>query len=238
MYRPHNYDGYAGVITLRQALAQSRNIPALKLDSHIGIPRVIEYARRFGITSDLPPYLPLAIGSADISVLEQTAAYTAFPNDGFRVVPRYIRKVTDARGNTLQENPTGLTEVISLRTARLMTSILNQVVQHGTATAARTLHHAIAGKTGTTNDYTDAWFVGFSPSTTCGVWVGFDEKKSLGPRETGSAAALPIWMDFMQVALQGRDNEEFAGPADEPRAPVAHVSLSSVSRAKEAAPAN
>jgi penicillin-binding protein 1A len=239
VYRPHNYDGhYAGVITLRQALAQSRNIPALKLASRVGIPKVIDYARRFGITSSLPPYLPLALGSAEISLLEQTAGYTVFPDDGVRVAPRYIRKVTDAQGNVLEENDTGVSQVVSQRTARLMTSMLRQVVQQGTATSARKLNHSLAGKTGTTNDYTDAWFVGFSPSITCGVWVGFDEKKSLGDKETGSAAALPIWIDFMRVALQGRDDERFEEPATEPRAPVARVSISAVSHGSEASPEN
>jgi penicillin-binding protein 1A len=236
-YRPHNYDGrYAGVITLRQALAQSRNIPALKVASRVGISKVIEYARRFGITSSLPAYLPLALGAAEVSLLEQTAGYTVFPNDGVRVAPRYIRKVTDSQGNVLEENFTDVSQVVSSRTARLMTSILRQVVQQGTATAARKLSHPVAGKTGTTNDYTDAWFVGFSPSITCGVWVGFDEKKSLGARETGSSAALPIWIDFMRVALEGRDGESFVEPATEPRPPVARVTVSAASRGSAASP--
>ncbi len=118
-----------------------------------------------------------------------------------------------------------------------MTSILRQVVQHGTATAARKLDHPVAGKTGTTNDYTDAWFVGFSPSITCGVWVGFDEKKSLGARETGSAAALPIWINFMRVAIEGRDDEKFVEPATEPRAPVARVTVSAASHGNQETPA-
>ncbi|MGE0405612.1 MAG: penicillin-binding protein 1A [Candidatus Korobacteraceae bacterium] len=234
VYRPRNYDGrYAGTVTLRHALAQSRNIPALKLADRVGIAKVIDYARRFGITSKLPAYLPLALGSAEVTLLEQTSAYTTFPNDGVRVAPRYILKVTDAHGNVLEENYSGISQAISPRTARQMTSILRQVVQQGTATAARKLNHPLGGKTGTTNDYTDAWFVGFSPSITCGVWVGFDEKRSLGTQETGGHAALPIWIDFMRVALKGREGEAFVEPAAEPRAPVARMTVSRASQIEE-----
>jgi penicillin-binding protein 1A len=213
-YTPHNYDGkFEGVITFRHALAESRNIPALKVTERIGgIKTVIEYARKFGITSPLLPYLPVALGAADITLAEQTAAFTTFPNDGVRVTPRYIRKVTDYDGRVLEENYPEVKDVVSARTARIMTYMLREVVLHGTGYAASKLNHPLGGKTGTTNDFTDAWFVGFSPSLTCGVWVGFDEKKTLGNKETGAAAALPIWMDFMRVALQGRESEDFAAP--------------------------
>ncbi len=213
-YTPHNYDGkFEGVITFRRALMHSRNIPALKVTERVGgIKTVIEYARKFGITAPLPAYLPVALGAADITLMEQTAAFTTFPNDGVRVTPRYIRKVTDYDGRVLEENYPEVKDVISVRTARIMTSMLRDVVLHGTAAAASKLNHPLGGKTGTTNDFTDAWFVGFSPSITCGVWVGFDEKKTLGNKETGAMAALPIWMDFMRVALQGRESEDFAAP--------------------------
>jgi penicillin-binding protein 1A len=221
-YSPHNYDGkFEGNITLRRAISQSRNIPALKTAARVGINKVIEYARRFGITSPLPPVLPLALGSADLTLMEQVSAFTTFPNDGVRVVPRYIRKVADYDGRILEENYPDVKDVISPRTARVMTSLLHEVVMHGTAFQASKLNHPLAGKTGTTNDFTDAWFVGFSPSITCGVWIGFDEKKSLGKKETGALAALPIWIDFMKVALKGRDNEDFAPPPDLPRNAVA-----------------
>ena len=213
-YTPHNYDGkFEGVITFRHALAESRNIPALKVTERVGgIKTVIEYARKFGITSPLLPYLPVALGAADITLAEQTAAFTTFPNDGVRVVPRYIRKVTDYDGRVLEEDYPEVKDVVSARTARIMVSMLREVVLHGTGYAASKLNHPLGGKTGTTNDFTDAWFVGFSPSMTCGVWVGFDEKKTLGNKETGASAALPIWMDFMRVALQGRESEDFAAP--------------------------
>jgi penicillin-binding protein 1A len=213
-YTPHNYDGkFEGVITFRRALAHSRNIPALKVTEKVGgINTVIEYARKFGITSPLPAYLPVALGAADLTLMEQTSAFTTFPNDGVRVVPRMIRKVTDYDGRVLEENYPEVRDVISARTARIMVSMLREVVLHGTGAAASKLNHPLGGKTGTTNDFTDAWFVGFSPSITCGVWVGFDEKKTLGNKETGAMAALPIWMDFMRVALKGRESEDFAAP--------------------------
>ena len=212
-YEPHNYDEkFEGTITLRRALAQSRNIPALKLADSVGIKTVIEYAHRFGITSNIPPYLPVALGAVEITPLEQTSAFSVFPNDGVHITPRYITKVTDYEGRTLEENFPDVKDVVSARTARTMTAMLREVVLHGTAIAAASLKYPLAGKTGTTNNFTDAWFVGFSPSITCGVWIGYDEKKFLGAKETGARAALPIWMDFMKVALAGKDPGEFQPP--------------------------
>jgi len=223
LYVPHNYDGkFEGVITFRRALAHSRNIPALKVTERVGgIKTVIEYARRFGITAPLLPYLPVALGAADITLWEQTAAFTAFPNDGVRVAPRMIRKVEDYDGRVLEEDYPEVKDVVSARTARIMVDMLREVVLHGTGATAAKLNHPLGGKTGTTNDFTDAWFVGFSPSLTCGVWVGFDEKKTLGNKETGAVAALPIWMDFMRVALQGRESEDFLAPPPAPPNAVA-----------------
>jgi penicillin-binding protein 1A len=222
-YTPHNYDNkFEGTITLGRALAQSRNIPALKLADHVGIKTVIEYARRLGITENIPPYLPVALGSAEITPLEQTAAFSVFPNDGLRVAPRYITKVTDYDGRILEEDYSDAKDAISSRTARIMTSMLREVVLHGTAIAASKMPYPLAGKTGTTNDFTDAWFVGFSPNLTCGVWLGYDEKKTLGDKETGARAALPIWMQFMNQALAGKDPGQFAPPPNLPGNTVAH----------------
>jgi penicillin-binding protein 1A len=218
-YSPHNYDEkFEGIITLRRALAQSRNIPALKLANKVGIKSVIDYAERFGITAKLPPYLPVALGAAEITLMEQTSAYSVFPNDGVRVLPRYITRVTDYEGRVLEEDFPEVKDVISERTARIMTSMLREVVLHGTGIAAAKLPFPVAGKTGTTNDFTDAWFMGFSPTMTCGVWVGYDEKKSLGAKETGAHAALPIWMNFMTVAMAGKDPGDFQPPQLAPRA--------------------
>ena len=201
-YTPHNYDEkFEGSITLRHALAESRNIPALKLAQHLGIQTVIGYTRRFGINERIPPYLPVALGAVELTLLEHTSAYSTFPNDGVRAMPHYIVKVTDYDGRILEQNYPVVQDVISLSTARTMTSMLHDVVLHGTGIAATRLKYPVAGKTGTTNDFTDAWFIGFSPDLTCGVWVGFDEKKTLGNKETGARAALPIWMDFMATAL-------------------------------------
>ena len=234
-YSPHNFDEkYEGVITLRRALAQSRNIPALKLADKIGIRTVEDYARKFGITSPLPPYLPVALGAAEVSLFEQTSAFSVFPDDGVRLVPRLITKVADYDGRILEEDYPDVKDVISARTARLMTSMLEEVVQHGTGIAATKLKLPLAGKTGTTNDFTDAWFVGFSPSVTAGVWVGYDEKKSLGAKETGARAALPIWMEFMTAALAGRDPGQFQPPPElPPRADVQKVDTTDLAPAGE-----
>ena len=230
-YTPHNFDyKFEGNITLRRALADSRNVPAVKLAERIGMPEVIEYARKFGINSPIPPYLPVVLGAADLTLYEQTSAYSVFPNDGLRLEPRYIRKVTDYEGHLLEQNFPEARDVTSARTARIMVSLLEDVVLHGTAFTASKLKHPLAGKTGTTNDFTDAWFVGFSPSVTCGVWIGFDEKKTLGNKETGAQAALPIWMDFMRVAISDpvRQDESFLPPVEETKPAAAGVKKASL----------
>ncbi len=212
-WSPQNYDHkFEGMITLRRALAQSRNVPAVKLLSKYGVAKGIEYVRKFGITSpNLSPYLPLALGSAEITLLEMTSAYTVFPNDGVRILPRSIKTVADYSGEIREENSTEVKEVISQATARAMVDLLRGVVEFGTAQKAKVLGRPVAGKTGTTNDYTDAWFIGFTPSLTCGVWVGYDQKKTLGKGEVGAKAALPIWIDFMQRITGNRPSEEFTG---------------------------
>jgi len=210
-YTPHNYEAdYKGAMTLLNAFAESRNIPALKLANQVGIRKVIEVAHRFGVTSNIPAFLPVAIGSAGISLVEQVGSYSVFPNDGIRVEPHYIRKVVQADGLPLQQNAPQVKEVISVATARTMMKLLEAVPQFGTAAqAGAILKHPLGGKTGTTNDYTDAWFIGFSPSVTCGTWIGYDDRKSLGEKETGARAALPMWIDFMKVAIARTPNEAF-----------------------------
>jgi penicillin-binding protein 1A len=204
---PHNYDNkFEGVITLRHALAESRNIPAVKLAESLGMKSVMAYTRRFGIRERIPAYLPVALGAVELTLAEHTSGFTAFPNDGIRVIPHYIRKVTDYEGLVLEQNYPEVEDVIGERTARVMTSMLRDVVLHGTAVAANRLKVPVAGKTGTTNDFTDAWFIGFSPSITCGVWIGFDDKKSLGNKETGARVALPVWTDFMTTAVAKTDS--------------------------------
>jgi penicillin-binding protein 1A len=210
-YSPHNYDEkFEGVITLRRALDGSRNVPAVKLAEKIGMNSVIEMARRFGITSPLPPYLPITLGAADLNLLEHTSAFTVFPDDGIRIDPHMIRRVTTYDGALLEQAHPVVHDVVEPDVARTMASMLEDVVERGTGTPARALGRPAGGKTGTTNDFTDAWFIGFTPELTAGVWVGFDDKAvSLGKPETGAIAALPIWLEFMQSALNGRPVQTF-----------------------------
>jgi penicillin-binding protein 1A len=211
-YSPHNYDEkFEGNITLRRALAGSRNVPAVKLAEKVGINSVVDVTRRFGITTSLPPYLPLALGAADMKLSEHVSAFTVFPNDGIRIDPHMIRRVTSYDGALLEEAHPEVHDVISPEVARTMTAMLEEVIQFGTGMQARAVGRPAAGKTGTTQDYTDAWFIGFTPQVTAGVWVGFDDKQiSLGKKETGARAALPIWLEFMQGALAGAPEVEFA----------------------------
>jgi penicillin-binding protein 1A len=238
-YTPHNYENnYLGAMTVANAFAESRNIPALKLAARVGIRKVIDVAHRFGVTSDIPPYLPVALGAADITLQEQVASYAVFPNDGIRVTPRLIRRVSNADGITLWEDNSAVNEVIDQQTARTMMTLLRGVTEHGTGAAARQLNHPLGGKTGTTSDFTDAWFLGFSPSVTCGVWVGYDSRQSLGEKETGAVAALPIWMTLMKAAIAGKDNEQFPGgdeaiPMERAAAPQISIPPSTLRPASE-----
>jgi len=210
-YSPHNYDEkFEGVITLRRALDGSRNVPAVKLAEKVGMNSVIDMARRFGITSPLPPYLPITLGAADLNLLEHTSAFTVFPDDGIRIDPHMIRRVTTYDGALLEQAHPLVHDVVEPEVARTMTSMLQDVIERGTGTPARALGRPAGGKTGTTNDFTDAWFIGFTPEITAGVWVGYDDKSvSLGKPETGAVAALPIWLEFMQGALDGRPVQAF-----------------------------
>ena len=218
-YTPHDYENNTlGEITLEKAFADSRNIPAVKLASQVGMPKVVETAHRFGVTSRIPEYLPVALGAVEITLGEQVAAYSVFPNDGMRVSPRLIRRVTDAEGVPMSETApvpaqnAGAFTVTTPRTARTMVRFLRAVTAPGgTGAAAAALDHPVAGKTGTTSSFTDAWFLGFSPSVTCGVWVGYDDRTPLGEGETGGRAALPIWMDVLRVANAANPEERFAG---------------------------
>ncbi len=209
-YAPHDYENdFKGPMTLINAFAESRNVPAVKLAARVGIHKVIDLAHRFGVTTDIPPYLPIALGAAEITLEQQVASYAVFPNDGIRVEPRLIRKVENYDGITLWQDRPEINEVISQQTARSMMTLFQAVTAHGTGAAASQLKHPLGGKTGTTSDFSDAWFLGFSPSVTCGVWVGYDSRQSLGEKETGARAALPIWMAFMSEAIKGRDDEQF-----------------------------
>ena len=201
-YRPLNYDRkYEGPVTLRRALEQSRNIPAVKAMAELGPKEVVTYAKRFGLKGDYQPYLSLALGAAEATLVEMTSAYSAFANQGVRLEPYAVMSIADREGNVLLENRPEPHEALRADTAFVMTNLLRGVVQRGTAATANALDWPLAGKTGTMDEYTDAWFIGFDPNITVGVWVGYDEKKPLGNGETGAAAALPIWIDFMKVYL-------------------------------------
>ncbi len=209
IYSPHDYDHkFEGEITLRHALEESRNIPAIRMMDVLGPKNVLAYAKRFGFEEDFPPYLPIALGAGDGTLLEVTSAYTVFPNQGVRMKPFSVLKVLDRDRNLLEENRAEPADVISADTAFVMTNLLRGVVLRGTAQAAASIDWPLAGKTGTVDDNTDAWFIGFDPDLTVGVWIGFDEKKSLGGLEQGAIAALPIWTDFMKAYIDGRPDKD------------------------------
>ncbi len=217
-YTPRNYDGkFEGPLTLRTALERSRNIPAVLVMEMLGPAQVAPYATRFGLPGELPPYLSSALGAGESTLLALASAYSAFPNHGVRMEPTQVLSVTDREGVTLEEHTPVARDAIRADTAYVMTSLLRGVVQRGTAASAASLNWPLAGKTGTVNDYTDAWFMGFDPEITLGVWLGYDEKKPIGNGETGTTAALPIWIDIMRAWLEGRDREhppEFEAPGN------------------------
>jgi penicillin-binding protein 1A len=222
VWTPQNYDGaYAGPIPLRRAVEQSRNIPAVKTLQAVGVEKGIEYARKLGIAGELPPFLPIALGAGEATLLEMVGAYATFANQGLRMKPFLIDRITDREGNAVEQATPRATDALRADTAFILTSLLRGVVERGTAARARRLGRPIAGKTGTTNDFTDAWFIGYEPSLAAGVWVGFDEKKdSLGRGETGADAALPIWMDFWAAATADRPVEEHPIPGNVVFVPV------------------
>jgi penicillin-binding protein 1A len=212
-WEPRNFDlKYTGPITLRKALSASRNIVTIKILQDIGVGYVINYARTMGITSPLNNDLSLALGSSGVSLLELTRSYAVFANQGLQVEPVFITKVVDRDGIVLEENKPRLQQVISSQTAYLMTSLLKSVVNEGTGRKVRALKRPCAGKTGTTNDVRDAWFVGYTPDIIAGTWVGFDNQKPLGKNETGAVAASPIWLNFMQEVLEGTPIKTFSIP--------------------------
>lgn len=215
-YSPMNYDRrFEGAITLRRALEQSRNVPAVRMMDQLGARQVIMFARRLGIESPLPPYLPIALGAAEATLVEMTNAFAVFPNQGVRMTPYGVLKVTDRQGNVLEENRPEPKDAIRADTAFVMTNLLRGVVLRGTAAKAAELNWPVGGKTGTTDDYTDAWFIGFDPDITIGVWVGLDQKKPIGHNQTGSEAALPIWIDVMRAWIGDRqDPPKFDPPGN------------------------
>jgi penicillin-binding protein 1A len=222
VWTPQNYDGaYMGPIPLRKAVEQSRNIPAVKTLQAVGIERGIEYARRLGLSGELPPYLPIALGAGEATLSEMVAAYATFANQGLRMRPFLIERITDRDGNVIEQATPRASDALRADTAFVLTSLLRGVAERGTAARARRLGRPVAGKTGTTNDFTDAWFVGYEPSLAAGVWVGFDEKKdSLGSGADGGRVALPVWMDFWAAVTADRPVEEYVIPGNVVFVPV------------------
>jgi len=210
-WSPQNFEKeHYGLTSLREALIHSRNVVAVKLADQIGIGYLVHYLKRFGFSAPLQRNLSLALGSADVSPLELTVAYSSFANGGSMTTPVFISKITDHNGQVLERSSIETTETMPATTAYMITSMLQDVVRRGTGRAARGLDQPTAGKTGTTNELHDAWFVGFTPQLLAAVWVGFDNKRSI--RETGGRIAAPIWKDFMAEALKGEPRREFVVP--------------------------
>ncbi|MBU0986372.1 MAG: penicillin-binding protein 1A [Proteobacteria bacterium] len=212
-WKPKNYaEKFFGATLLREALAKSRNVVTIKILKDIGVDYAIEYARKLGITSNLNRDLSIALGSSGVSLLELVTAYSVFANQGYLVEPCFITKIVDRDGNVIEElNPIG-EKVIEKSTAYIVTSLLESVVKQGTGRRVRALNRPVAGKTGTTNNLYDAWFVGFTPRYVTGTWVGFDDESPLGKHETGSRAASPIWLGFMKKVLQDKPVRAFQVP--------------------------
>jgi len=211
-WTPENYDHkFYGSTTLREALTYSRNVVTVRLVEAIGINNVLDFARTIGVKEDMPRDLTLALGSLSITPLDLTLCYNVFANYGIKIKPIAIKYITDSKGRILESNEPEAEEVISPQTAFLITSMMEDVVRNGTGWRAKALGRPVAGKTGTTNEYKDAWFVGYTPDLVSVVWVGFDDMRPLGPQETGARAASPIWVSFMKGILND-EPEEFSPP--------------------------
>ncbi len=215
-YCPENYDhSYEEAVTLRHALEKSKNVPAVWMMNEVGPQTVVDFAGRLGFTSAIPPFLSVALGSAESTLQEVTSAYSVFPNRGTRMIPYQIERIVDQAGDVLEEGRPQPRDAIRSDTAYIMVSLMRGVVQRGTGRGLLQLGWPVGGKTGTVDDYTDAWFVGFDPDISVGVWVGYDEKKTLGDGEEGASVALPIWREFMRAHIEGRDAPEgFSPPAN------------------------
>jgi penicillin-binding protein 1A len=211
-WQPHNYDGSTscGDLPLKTALAKSMNIPAVHLLQTVGIQTGAQMVRRFGIKVPMSPYLPSALGATEVPLDQMVSAYSSFPNKGIRVEPHLIRRVLDRDGAALEEWEKTTYKVMSEYVALTMVSMMRGVVQGGTATAAQVLGVPLAGKTGTVNDHTDVWFIGYTPTYVTGVWMGYPgKKKPLGNEMTGAKGALPMFIDFMKTFLKDKPKEDF-----------------------------
>jgi len=212
-WKPHNYkDTFHGPTLFREALVESRNVVTVKILQDIGIDYVRDYARKLGVSSPIARDLSIALGSSGVSLLELVGAYTVFANQGYRIEPVFITKILDRDGNVIEQAELKRKKVIDMSTAYIMTSILKSVVTSGTGWRVKALKRPVAGKTGTTNNLHDAWFLGYTPEYVTGVWVGFDNEASLGKGETGSRTASPIWLGYMAGVLKGKPVRTFNAP--------------------------
>lgn len=215
VWKPKNYSHkFYGPTLFREALAYSRNLVTIKILKDIGVGYTINYAKKLGITSPLQRDLSLALGSSGVSLLELVNAYSVFANMGYNLKPVFITKIVDRHGNILEEAEIEMEKVIEKSTAYLITSLLESVIKEGTGKSVQALNRPAAGKTGTTNDMNDAWFVGYTPQYITGTWVGFDEEASIGKGETGASAAAPIWLGFMSRILEDEPVRLFQVPDD------------------------
>jgi len=219
-WEPKNYDGqFEGPMTLRRALAKSKNMVSIRVLQATGAQFAQSWISRFGFDADKhPAYLTMALGAGSVTPMQMVSAYSVFANGGYRVNPLVITRITDSRGKLLvQIEPTplnGAVRAIDARNAFVMDSLLQEVTRSGTAARAQALLRRpdLYGKTGTTNDSMDAWFAGFQPGLTAVVWIGYDQPRKLGDRETGGGLALPVWIDYMSVALRNEPVQELSPP--------------------------
>jgi penicillin-binding protein 1A len=214
IWRPQNYSRkYYGPTTVRRALEQSQNVVTIRIVQDLGVGNVAKYVNaHFGFTRPVGRNLSIGLGTSEVTPLELASAYSAFANSGRRAEPVFITRIEDSDGNLLEQNAGKITDTISPQTAYLITSLLEGVVQNGTGRAARALDRPVAGKTGTTNEQVDAWFVGYTPDLLAAVWIGYDDNRTLGPKSTGGHIAAPLWVRFMQKALAGHPVTDFEMP--------------------------
>jgi penicillin-binding protein 1A len=206
IWDPPNYDGkYKGSVTVRTGLEESRNIVTAKLLEYISPQIGVDYCHRFGITSPIYPYLSLALGAFEVKMIELVSAFTTFPNKGIRIEPYFIQRIEDKDGNILEEAKIESHEVLSPQVAFLITNMLRGVVLRGTGWRAGSLDNNVCGKTGTTDDWADAWFIGFSPSLVVGVWIGHKEERvTIGEKQSGAVAALPVFVNFFAKVIEDK----------------------------------
>ncbi len=214
-WRPQNYDReYRGPVTMRYALEHSLNVPTIKIQEEVGTKSVIHEARAAGIDTPIPAFRSIALGTAEVTLKDLVYAYTVFADNGIRVEPYFITRIEDRSGNVVREYRPQRKEVLPAAPVAVLNNMMASVIDHGTGAGARSMGFTLpaAGKTGTTDDYTDAWFVGYTPEVASGVWVGYDRRRPIGRGATGSAAALPIWTGIMKAATQGDGAEAFDIP--------------------------